>query len=116
MSTATLTIDLDALVANWRALDALTTGETAGVVKADAYGLGMARVARAVPTTSRLSLSGRLMAGTTFTVVGGRCGAASLSPSLSHHQPTAAITAITARPAITRNIILLQAHRHPGAC
>ncbi|MAU53899.1 MAG: alanine racemase [Roseovarius sp.] len=48
MSTATLTIDLDALVANWRALDALTTGETAGVVKADAYGLGMARVARAL--------------------------------------------------------------------
>ncbi|MET4128240.1 alanine racemase [Roseovarius sp. MBR-6] len=48
MSTATLTIDLDALVANWRALDAVNTGETAGVVKADAYGLGMARAARAL--------------------------------------------------------------------
>lgn len=45
MSTATLTIDLDAIVANWRALDALCTGETAAVVKADAYGLGAARVA-----------------------------------------------------------------------
>jgi len=48
MSTATLTIDLDALVANWRRLDALNTGETAAVVKADAYGLGMDRVARAL--------------------------------------------------------------------
>ncbi|MBC7132854.1 MAG: alanine racemase [Roseovarius sp.] len=48
MSTATLTIDLDALVANWRALDARNSGETAAVVKADAYGLGMAPVARAL--------------------------------------------------------------------
>lgn len=48
MSTATLTIDLDALAANWRALDAMTRGETAGVVKADGYGLGAARVARAL--------------------------------------------------------------------
>ncbi|MDA3858150.1 MAG: alanine racemase, partial [Roseovarius sp.] len=39
MSTAILTIDLDAIVANWRALDAMTEGETAAVVKADAYGL-----------------------------------------------------------------------------
>ena len=45
MSTATLTIDLDAIVANWRALDRLCSGETAAVVKADAYGLGAARVA-----------------------------------------------------------------------
>ena len=48
MSTATLTIDLDAIVANWRALDTMTAGETAAVVKADAYGLGAARVARAL--------------------------------------------------------------------
>ncbi|WP_306151074.1 alanine racemase [Roseovarius sp. MMSF_3281] len=48
MSSATLTIDLDAIRANWRALDALMTGETAGVVKADAYGLGAAKVARAL--------------------------------------------------------------------
>ncbi|MEP2532871.1 alanine racemase [Shimia sp.] len=46
MATATLTIDLDALIANWRALDAVTTCETAAVVKADGYGLGADRVAR----------------------------------------------------------------------
>jgi len=48
MTTATLTIDLDAIAANWRALDRLTGSEvqTAAVVKADAYGLGIARVAR----------------------------------------------------------------------
>jgi alanine racemase len=46
MSTATLTIDLDAIAANWRALDAANAGGTAAVVKADAYGLGAARVAR----------------------------------------------------------------------
>lgn len=45
MSKAKLTIDLGALVANWRALDALTSCETAAVVKADAYGLGLASVA-----------------------------------------------------------------------
>lgn len=48
MSTATLTIDLDAIVANWRSLDALTRAETGAVVKADAYGLGAARVGRAL--------------------------------------------------------------------
>jgi alanine racemase len=48
MSTGTLTIDLDAIVANWRALDAMTAGETSAVVKADAYGLGAERVARAL--------------------------------------------------------------------
>ena len=46
MSSATLTIDLDALTANWRALDMQTNVETGAVVKADAYGLGAARVAR----------------------------------------------------------------------
>jgi alanine racemase len=48
MSTATLTIDLDAIRANWRALASVMTGETAAVVKADAYGLGAAKVARAL--------------------------------------------------------------------
>jgi alanine racemase len=50
MSNATLTIDLDAIAANWRALDRLTGvgTQTAAVVKADAYGLGLTRVARAL--------------------------------------------------------------------
>ncbi|TCL09804.1 alanine racemase [Shimia isoporae] len=48
MATATLTIDLDALISNWRALDALTEAQTAAVVKADGYGLGADRVARAL--------------------------------------------------------------------
>tara|TARA_R110002020_G_scaffold67179_2_gene176226 strand:+ start:34085 stop:35119 length:1035 start_codon:yes stop_codon:yes gene_type:complete len=45
MSTARLTIDLNAIAANWRALAALAQVETAAVVKADAYGLDAARVA-----------------------------------------------------------------------
>lgn len=50
MTAPTLTIDLDALVANWRALDAASgTGvQTAAVIKAEAYGLGASRVARAL--------------------------------------------------------------------
>ena len=50
MARARLTVDLDAIVANWRALDALSTAsvETAAVVKADAYGLGAARVGPAL--------------------------------------------------------------------
>ncbi len=48
MSTGTLSIDLGAVVANWRALDAMTGCETAAVVKADAYGLGADRVAVAL--------------------------------------------------------------------
>jgi len=48
MASATLTIDLNAIIANWRALDALNAGQTGAVVKADAYGLGAARVARAL--------------------------------------------------------------------
>jgi alanine racemase len=48
MATATLTIDLNALVRNWRALDAKTNCETAAVVKADGYGLGAGRVAQAL--------------------------------------------------------------------
>ncbi|SLN12296.1 Alanine racemase, biosynthetic [Roseovarius litorisediminis] len=48
MSTAHLTIHLDAIIANWRALNAMTDSETAAVVKADAYGLGADRVGRAL--------------------------------------------------------------------
>ncbi|MYH58636.1 MAG: alanine racemase [Boseongicola sp. SB0675_bin_26] len=50
MGAARLTIDLDAICANWRALDALSDNEveTAAVVKADAYGIGAARVAKAL--------------------------------------------------------------------
>ncbi|MEY1555819.1 alanine racemase [Yoonia sp. R2331] len=48
MSTGHLTIDLAAVTANWQALDAMTTVETAAVVKADGYGLGAARVATAL--------------------------------------------------------------------
>ncbi len=50
MARATLTIDLDAIAANWRALAAMGTAETGAVVKADAYGLGAARVAGALAT------------------------------------------------------------------
>lgn len=47
---AILTIDLDAIAENWRMLDALsaTSVETGAVVKADAYGLGIAQVAPAL--------------------------------------------------------------------
>lgn len=44
-----LTLDFDALVANWRALDALSGAASAGAaVKADAYGLGARRVVAAL--------------------------------------------------------------------
>jgi len=45
MSTARLTINLQALASNWRALDAKTKVETGAVVKADGYGLGAGPVA-----------------------------------------------------------------------
>ena len=50
MSTGTLTIDLTALAENWRALDEASTPrtETGAVVKADGYGLGAGRVAKAL--------------------------------------------------------------------
>jgi alanine racemase len=50
IARARLTVDLDAIAANWRALDAQSTApvETAAVVKADAYGLGAAAVAPAL--------------------------------------------------------------------
>src|SRR3954453_21747968 len=48
-ATGVLTVDLDAIVANWRKLEK-TAGpaECAGVVKADAYGCGAEPVARAL--------------------------------------------------------------------
>ncbi|WP_071674908.1 alanine racemase [Nioella nitratireducens] len=46
MGTGLLDIDLDAVAANWAALDAKTAVETAAVVKADGYGLDIAKVAR----------------------------------------------------------------------
>ncbi len=50
MSTGTLSIDLDAIAANWRALDALSADsvETAATIKADGYGLGVGPVGRAL--------------------------------------------------------------------
>ena len=48
-ATAVLTIDLDAIVANWRLLGGrVRPAECAAVVKADAYGLGAAEVAPAL--------------------------------------------------------------------
>ncbi len=48
MGTGRLTIDLDALAQNWRALDAASGAsvQTGATVKADGYGLGVAHVAR----------------------------------------------------------------------
>ncbi|MEO0829926.1 MAG: alanine racemase [Pseudomonadota bacterium] len=48
MATGTLKIDLDAIAANWRALDAMSapTTQTGAAIKADGYGLGAAPVAR----------------------------------------------------------------------
>ncbi len=50
MARATLTIDLDAIAANWCALDRLSGPgtETAATLKADAYGTGVVPVARAL--------------------------------------------------------------------
>jgi alanine racemase len=48
MAQSVLTIDLGAICANWRALAAMNAGETAAVVKANAYGLGADRVSKAL--------------------------------------------------------------------
>lgn len=50
MATASLTIDLEAIAANWQALDRMSEHgtQTGAVVKADAYGLGAKRVVRAL--------------------------------------------------------------------
>src|SRR5258706_242918 len=48
-ATGVLTVDLDAVVANWRKLEKTAVpAECAAVVKADAYGCGVAPVARAL--------------------------------------------------------------------
>src|SRR5437763_8806644 len=48
-ATGVLTVDLDAIVANWRKLEKTAVpAECASVVKADAYGCGAERVARAL--------------------------------------------------------------------
>src|SRR6202795_921035 len=48
-ATGVLTVDLDAIVANWRKLEKTAVpAECAGVIKADAYGCGLAPVARAL--------------------------------------------------------------------
>ena len=60
---AVLRIDLGALRANWAQLNAATgKAECAGVVKADAYGLGLEEIARAL-TTRRLPHVLRRLAG-----------------------------------------------------
>ncbi|WP_284165574.1 alanine racemase [Frigidibacter sp. SD6-1] len=50
MASGILDIDLDAITANWRALDAMSPAhvQTAVMVKADGYGLGAAPIARAL--------------------------------------------------------------------
>src|SRR5204863_9079496 len=48
-ATGVLTVDLDAIVANWRKLEKRgVPAECAAVVKADAYGCGLAPVMRAL--------------------------------------------------------------------
>ncbi|WP_420013747.1 alanine racemase [Tateyamaria sp.] len=55
MTSATLTIDIRAVVQNWHALDSLSDGETGAVVKADGYGLGAGIVGRALATAGARS-------------------------------------------------------------
>ena len=47
-AAARLVVDLPAVAGNWRAIASATAAEAAGVVKANGYGLGMSRVARAL--------------------------------------------------------------------
>src|ERR1700721_574233 len=48
-ATGVLTVDLDAIVANWRKLEKTAVpAECASVIKADAYGCGVEPVARAL--------------------------------------------------------------------
>ncbi len=48
MATGELSIDLSALADNWQALNRLSGGKAAAVVKANGYGLGAGRVAKAL--------------------------------------------------------------------
>lgn len=80
---AVMTIDLDAIVANWRLLAArVAPADCAAVVKADAYGLGAARVAPALAAAGcrhffvahldeAVALKPHLPAGTTLMVLHG---------------------------------------------
>ena len=80
---AVLTIYLDAIVANWRLLAArVAPADCAAVVKADAYGLGAARVASALAAAGcrhffvahldeAVALKPHLAAGTTLSVLHG---------------------------------------------
>ena len=48
MATATATIDLNAIKQNWQKLRSMSSNDTAAVVKANAYGLGIKQVAKAL--------------------------------------------------------------------
>ena len=48
MATATATIDLKAIKQNWQKLRSMSSNDTAAVVKANAYGLGIKQVAKAL--------------------------------------------------------------------
>ena len=48
MATATATIDLNAIRQNWRKLRSMSSNDAAAVVKANAYGLGLAQVTKAL--------------------------------------------------------------------
>src|SRR5712671_1062706 len=61
-ATGVLTVDLDAIVANWRKLEKTAVpAECAGVIKADAYGCGIDPVARALAPAARPFSSPRWM-------------------------------------------------------
>ncbi|WP_270934770.1 alanine racemase [Falsiroseomonas oryzae] len=96
---AVLRIDLPAIVANWRDLGARHGAPVAGVVKADAYGLGAGPVARALRNagcgtffvahlTEGLALRATLGAGSEIVVLDGfppgADGDARLIPVLNH--------------------------------
>src|SRR6516164_738517 len=54
-ATGVLTVDLDAIVANWRKLEKTAVpAECAAVIKSNAYGLGLERAARAVSPSSAI--------------------------------------------------------------
>ena len=48
MATATATIDLNAMRHNWQKLRSMSSKDTGAVVKANAYGLGLKQVAKAL--------------------------------------------------------------------
>jgi alanine racemase len=113
MSTGILHIDLDAVAANWRALNRIDGRvETGAVVKADAYGLGLARVA------SALAAAGARM----FFVAVAEEGAAlrkALGKGPSIHVMSGHMAGDTTMIADARLIPMLssaeQLHRHFGA-